>query len=211
MRVFAPDLPGFGDSPEPAGYSGSEDYLRILLNWLDKLHITRLDIIAHSFGGRIAIRMAAEHPDLVGKLILTASAGVRPHRRMGTSVRILAAKSLRRLGQVVGGSIGSHIENRRQALGSADWRSASPVMRGVLSRVIKEDLSDEMKRITAPTLLLWGKDDRETPLWMGRRMAELIPQSKLTIIERAGHYPFLDRPGEAVAAVWKHLALPDAW
>lgn len=170
-----------------------------------------VDVIAHSFGGRIAIGLAARHPQRIGRLVLIGSAGLRPRRSLSVRLKRVWGRTLRRMAGVVGGELAAKIESARVRLGSEDWRRASPVMRGTLSRVLDEEMTQELRNIFHPTLLLWGSRDSATPLWMGRAMALLIPSAELVVVQGAGHYPFLDRPGEALSAIWKHLDLPAAW
>jgi pimeloyl-ACP methyl ester carboxylesterase len=67
-------------------------------------------------------------------------------------------------------------------------------MRGTFRRLIAMDLSDRLPRIKATTLLVWGEEDEDTPLWMAHRMEELIPDAGLAVFEGAGHYSYADDP-----------------
>lgn len=205
-------LPGFGASPEPTEPWGTWDYVETINRWIsDRFPNQPVDIAAHSFGGRIAIGLASHHPETVNRLILIGSAGLRPKRSFAVRLKRFYSKQLRSIGRIIKGKFGERIEIVRQQLGSDDWRNASPLMRGTLSRVLDEDLSSELKTITKPTLLIWGSKDTATPVWMGRAMELLIPGAELKIIEDTGHYCFLDRPGETTSAIWKFLELPEAW
>jgi len=211
-RTIRISLPGFGRSPEPPAPWGTWDYVDTVRRWiLEHFPNQALDVVAHSFGGRIAVGLSARHPQLVNRLVLIASAGLRPKRSLNVKIKRLYSKQLRMLGGLLGGQIAAKLEIARQQLGSEDWRKASLLMRGTLSKVLDEDLSCEMKAITRPTLLLWGRRDTATPLWMGRAMELLIPDAKLVVIEKAGHYCYIDQPGDTIAAIWKHLELPEAW
>ena len=210
-RVIALSLPGFGGSPEPESSWGTWDYVALVRRWLEAEAPAGTDIIAHSFGGRIAVGLAARHPELVNRLVLIGSAGLKPPRRLKTRVKIAAAKAMNRMAGLLGGKAAEWLSERKRLLGSADWQAASPVMRGTLSRVLREDLSRECRLIKAPTLLIWGEDDRDTPPILGRRMARLIPNARLVVVPGAGHYCFLDKRGEVLAQVWRHLGLNQAW
>jgi pimeloyl-ACP methyl ester carboxylesterase len=210
-RTLRLALPGFGSSPEPEESWSSNDYVEVLACWLDSQSLTRIDLIGHSFGGKIAVGLAASRPELVNRLVLIASAGLRPNRSFAVRAKVLYAKALRKTAGLVGGRLAKRLEIRWRKLGSEDWKAASPVKRGTLSRVIPEDMAESLKRVVAPTLLIWGTLDTATPIWMGRRMAELIPDVHLLALEGTGHYCFLERKGEVAAAIWKHLELPEAW
>jgi pimeloyl-ACP methyl ester carboxylesterase len=84
----------------------------------------------------------------------------------------------------------------RRRVASADWLNASDAMRGTFRRVIDEDLTPRLSRIHAPTLLIWGEADAETPLWMGKLMEERIPDAGLVVLDGAGHYAYAERVGE---------------
>ena len=77
-----------------------------------------------------------------------------------------------------------------------------------MSRVVNEDLSDCLAKIKAPTLLIWGEKDTATPMRDARKMERLIPDAGLVSYPEAGHFSFLDRPGQT-AAVIKSFITPD--
>ncbi|MFH0766430.1 MAG: alpha/beta hydrolase [Calditrichota bacterium] len=210
-RVWALSLPGFGDSPPPPTGWGTGEYVQLVRLWLEAKGLSQVDIIAHSFGGRIALSLASHHPDMVKRLVLIAAAGLRPQRSLKTRAKLMISKSLNRIGRVAGGSVKAWLDQRKERLGSADWRAASPRMRMVLSRVIGEDLTPDLGLVKASTLLIYGDKDTATPVSMGNRMAALIPESKLVVLKGAGHYCFLDQKGDVLAAIWRHLELPPAW
>jgi pimeloyl-ACP methyl ester carboxylesterase len=192
-EVLALDLPGFGDSDDPPEAWDSEDYARFMVEWLERAGIRRCHLIGHSFGGRVAICLAARHPELVDRLILCDAAGLRPKRGMRYRLRVALAK----LGRLLGlfGPPGRRLQARiRSRVASADYLSASPAMRETFRRVIAEDLADRLPRISLPCLLVWGSDDEDTPAWMGRRMEELLPDGALVVFEGAGHYAYADEP-----------------
>lgn len=193
-EVLALDLPGFGASADPPEAWDSEDYARFVVEWLAQAGVERCHLIGHSFGGRVAICLAARHPDLVERLILCDAAGLRPKRGWRYRYRVALAK----LGRLLAlfGSPGKRLQERiRSRVASSDYLEASPAMRQTFKRVIGEDLEPHLPRISAPSLLVWGGADEDTPLWMGRRMEELIPDAALVVLEEAGHYSYADEPG----------------
>jgi pimeloyl-ACP methyl ester carboxylesterase len=191
-RVVALDLPGFGDSDPPPEAWDSDDYMRFVLRFLDELGIERCHLLGHSFGGRVAICLAAEHPERVGRLLLCDAAGLRPRRGMKYRAKVSVAKA----GKVAGRLGAEGLQHRlRSRVASSDYLNASEAMRGTFRRVIEQDLSDRLPRIGATTLLVWGDQDDDTPLWMAHRMEELIPDAGLAIFEGAGHYSYADDPG----------------
>jgi pimeloyl-ACP methyl ester carboxylesterase len=193
-EVIAIDLPGFGESAEPPGAWSSEDYAEFLIKLLASEGISRCHLVGHSRGGAIAICLAVRQPSLVGRLLLCDSAGLRPKRGWRYRSRVAVAK----LGRVIGlfGPPGRKLQDRmRRRVASTDYADASPAMRETFRRVIAEDLSGQLPQIAVPSLLVWGDADEDTPLWMGERMAELLPDGALVVFEGAGHFAYADQPG----------------
>lgn len=210
-RTISLSLPGFGNSPEPPDSWGTWEYVDIMTRWFEYNRLDAVDVIAHSFGGRIAIALASISPHLVKRLVLIGSAGLKPVRSLKTRFKIATAKAIKGASRLAGDGMSEYLEKLRNQLGSSDWRSASPIMRGILVRVLQEDLTEELGRITVPTLLIWGRNDLATPPEMGKTMELLIPDSRLVIIPGCGHFCYLDRKGEVLSLIWKHLDLPPAW
>ena len=97
FTVLAPDLPGFGRTPSPPAGWSVEDYARWVLALLDRRGVGTAHLIGHSFGGRVAIKLAARWPDRVGKVVLTSSAGIPPPRSARRRLRVARFKVLRRV------------------------------------------------------------------------------------------------------------------
>ncbi len=193
-EVIAIDLPGFGESAEPPQAWSSEEYAQFVAALLASEGVSRCHLIGHSRGGAIAICLAVQKPELVARLVLCDSAGLRPKRGWRYRSRVAVAK----LGRVIGllGPPGRRLQDRmRSRVASTDYAEASPAMRDTFRRVIAEDLSDHLSQISVPSLLVWGSADEDTPLWMGERMAELLTDGALVVFEGAGHYSYADQPG----------------
>ena len=205
-RVTALDFPGFGSEPEPATPWDMENYARWFEKFLAERGIERPVLVGHSFGGRVAIVHASRNP--VSKVVLVDAAGGKPRRPVGYYIKVWSFKALKRLAPLVMGRkrADALIERRRAKAGSADYKAASPVMRGTLSRVVNEDLRRHMPSISAPTLLVWGSQDTATPVADARKMEKLIPGSGLVVFDGAGHYSFLDRPAHFAAVLDSFLA-----
>lgn len=97
FRVYSVDLPGFGLSDTPEGPWGVDEYVNFVLKLLDELALDRVSIIGHSFGGRIAIKLAANDPIRINKLILVDSAGIKPDRSIGSYVSASSTKLIRKV------------------------------------------------------------------------------------------------------------------
>jgi pimeloyl-ACP methyl ester carboxylesterase len=203
--MVALDLPGFGESDPPPEAWDAADYARFVAGFLDQLGIERAHFVGHSHGGRVAIVLASDERERVERLLLVDAAGIRPKRTWRYRRRVAVAK-LGRAVAAVGGPPGKRLQERmRTRVASRDYLEASETMRGTFRAVIAEDLTDRLARISAPTLLVWGEHDDDTPLWMARRMEELIPDVGLVVLEGAGHYSYADAPGQFRAVARRFL------
>jgi pimeloyl-ACP methyl ester carboxylesterase len=211
-EVVALDFPGAGRSPEPREPWSVTEYMELTAAFLRQLNMAGVDIVAHSFGARVAILLAATHPELAGKLVLTGAAGLMADPTAGKKARAALYRALK-------GAAGStpvravlgkaRTEALREALvqhfGSGDYRALSPGMRQTFNRVIRQDLRPCLPKIQAPTLIVWGAQDDQTPLWMGQVMEKEIPDAGLVVFEDAGHFAYLDRYADFRTIVSKFL------
>ena len=113
-----------------------------------------------------------------------------------------------KLGRLVGrlGAPGRRLQERMRAkVASRDYLEASETMRGTFRALIAGNLTDRLPRISASTLLVWGDQDDDTPLWMGKQMEELIPDAGLVVLEGAGHFSYADSPGQFRAVARRFL------
>jgi pimeloyl-ACP methyl ester carboxylesterase len=192
--MVALDLPGFGKTPLPDRPWGTDDYADLVVECLRQLGLGPVSLIGHSFGGKTSIAVAARHPELVRRLVLVDSAGIRPRRGLSYYLRVYAHKSARRISTIPPlSALGKPLLSRlSESLGSADFRAAAnPVLRGTLVRVVNEDLRDRLPLIKAPSLLIWGSEDQDTPIGDGRLMEQLIPDAGMVVVPGAGHFSYL--------------------
>lgn len=206
-RAVALDLPGFGWSERPAAVWGTAEYARHVAGFLDTQAIPRAAVLGHSFGGRVAIRLAAEHAARVSRLVLVASAGIRPARSARYYVRVGLVKAARGLFGLPGwGRLGPRLIARlTERVGSRDYRAAG-AMRPILVRLVNEDLAPMLPIIQAPTLILWGDRDQEVPRVAMDRITQGIPGARMVVFPGAGHFPFQDAPAAFLQAVGAFLA-----
>ncbi len=187
-KVYALDFPGFGMSELPPEPWEVGDYTALVVQFLDQMGLDQVDIVAHSFGGRVSIKLAAAHPERINRLVLTGSAGIRPDRTAGYYVKVYTYKLGKALAKLLPGSLGKRMIARR---GSSDYQQAGE-MRATFVKVVNEDLRHLLPDIQSPTLLIWGELDTETPLQDGQLMDQLIPNSRLEVLRGAGHYCYID-------------------
>ena len=74
-------------------------------------------------------------------------------------------------------------------------------MRQTLVNIVNQDLLSYAKRVSLPTILIWGDLDREAPLWMGKKLEKVIPDAALIVHAGAGHYAYLDFPDKTASIV----------
>ena len=195
FRVYLPDLPGFGASERPPTPWSVRDYANFVLDFLEQQQLRRVDLGGHSFGGRVALMLGAEHGERIRKLLLFNAAGLRGRTPLPARLRLKLYQSLR--ATLRGLQLrGLHDNlaawyNGRHA--SADYLAAQGVMRETFLSVVNEDMRPHAQRVRAPALLFWGDRDEETPLWMGRELEAIIPDAGLVVWPGAGHYSYLDR------------------
>jgi pimeloyl-ACP methyl ester carboxylesterase len=204
--VHAVDLPGFGRTGPPPGAWGVQEYAQWTRELLAALHLEHVSIVGHSHGGRIAIQLAANHPELIDRLVLVDAAGIRAKRTAGWYRRVAMAKLakhlLNRLGPP-GRSLGRRLVGRAA---SGDYAASSSGMRPTFVRLVNTDLTAVLGQIRASTLLIWGENDGETPLSDGETMERLIPDAGLVVFKGAGHFAYADQPQRFARVVVHFLA-----
>jgi pimeloyl-ACP methyl ester carboxylesterase len=178
--ALAVDLPGFGASPPPPAGWGSRDYAELLAPLLAEGGWT---LAGHSFGGRVAVQLAAGWPGLVDHVVLTGVPLLRKASGGKAPLAFRLAKQANRLGLLSGASL----EAQRQKHGSADYRAASGVMRDTLVKLVNEDYRDLLPQIQAPVDLVWGLSDTAAPLAMAKEAATLLPKVDLVVSDGSSH------------------------
>ncbi|HEX9611591.1 MAG TPA: alpha/beta hydrolase [Gemmatimonadales bacterium] len=207
-RVIAIDNRGFGFSDKPARGYGNAAYARLVVALLDSLGVSSAVLVGHSMGGAIAAEVALAHPDRVRGLVLIAGAGY--------GIRWPASLKLARwpvLGRVATALRGRWITGRLLRSTYADPSRVTerdvdqyyaPVpeadygraLRGVLREFRFDSLVGRLGAIEAPTLVLWGAEDRWIPLSTGRRLASELPRAAFVVIPNAGHASPDEAPDE---------------
>lgn len=196
-RVLAPDLPGFGGTPEPSEPWHVDDYADFVLAFCEKLGVTDCIIFGHSFGGRVTLKLMARDslPLAVTKIILTGAAGIRHEPSEEAKKKAAAYQRGKKIlsSAPMKALFPNALENLRNKHGSADYRAASPMMRQVLVNTVNEDLSPLLPKCTPETLLIWGRNDDAAPLEDGQRMEREMPDAGLVTLDNAGHFAFIDQ------------------
>lgn len=180
---IAPDLPGFGASPVPDEVIGADAYADILAGILDFFDRPPV-LVGHSFGGRVAVCLAAKYPERVGSLVLTGVPLIRLQTGRRPPVGYRAFRWLNRVGILSD----ARLEREKRSRGSADYRAASGMMRDILVKVVNESYEGQLSRISDPVQLIWGADDIEVPLSVAEAAGALIHDVSLEVLPGVGHF-----------------------
>lgn len=209
--TLALDFPGHGKSGEPPRPWDVQDYAAMVRELLEENRLQPVDIVAHSHGGRVALMVASQYPSLVRKLIITGGAGIKKPVSESQSKRTQRFKRYNGLLEQMKAvpAMGKLVEGWQTKLrnhyGSPDYVKLDEVMRKTFVKLISQDLLPVLEKIQAPTLLVWGSADTETPLWMGQQMEQSIPDAGLVIFEGRGHFAFLEEWRRFVLIAQKFL------
>lgn len=181
FTLWLVDLPGFGRSDFPKQNFSISDYAKTLAEFIKTNKIKNPIILGHSFGGKVAIKFAADYPELINKLILEGSAGIKPKYNFFSSKYHAVLWKIRRF-----------LANRK------NYYNDSKKTRKLLINALKEDLTEDLKKIKAKTLIIWGEKDRAISAKTGKLMHQLVKNSKLVILPKIGHFPHIKSVNEFV-------------
>jgi pimeloyl-ACP methyl ester carboxylesterase len=188
-RVILFELPGFGESPENTRTNTQRELAATMLTAMSALGIDRCNLMATSFGGRVALWMAVQQSERVQALVLEGPGAIRPpgHRSPGGTPEEMARLLL------------AHPE--RHPLPPPKAPGVMARQRALVGRLRGPDRDPELeaalRHLATPTLVLFGNLDRVMPPEMGRHYKELLPNCHLVFVHDAGHEISIDRP-EAV-------------
>ena len=191
-RLLAPALPLFDPALEEPSLAALAEHVRALM---DALEIGRAVVGGNSLGGHVALELALAHPERVSGLVLTGSSGLFergftrgvPHRPTAAYIREKMEEIFYDPALVTDAwveSVRRTVTTRFSAL------RVLKVARAARARNIEALLPT----LQAPTLLVWGRDDRITPAAVAERFHALIPRSQLVYLPRCGHAPMLEQP-----------------
>lgn len=225
-RVILIDLKGFGESPKPAdGNYSAYDQARLVSQFIRTRGLKDLTIVGHSFGGSVALitslYLAEVAPDVQNILILIDSMSYE--QPLPSFVRILATPALGRLVvslipktvqvrsmmklayyddvQITDGVVEQYAEPFREP-------GAEHATLTTARQLIPPDLGELSERyatIQLPTLLIWGREDKIVPLYIGQQLAFSLPHSELVVLDQCGHVPPEEKPMETVNAILRFL------
>ena len=183
-RVTAFDFRGFGQSaPLPAAWSVG-DYAADTARFLDGMGIRRARLIAHSFGGRVAIKLLAARQDLFSKALLVGCAGVLPRRGLSYRLKVRAYRAVKTFAP----------RFAEKKFGSREYRTLPPLMRESYKKIVNEDLTPFLPRIGAEVLYVVGEKDTATPVGDARILQAGTRGAGLAVLPSLGHFCFAEDP-----------------
>lgn len=184
FNILMMDFAGFGLSQEPTFSWSVYDYTDCLRKLIKYLKLNKIILIGHSFGGRIALIYASKYK--VEKLVCFASPYCKEINSLPLKNRIYkrikSIKSLEWISRIL-----------QNYIGSTDYKNASQIMKGVLVKTVNQDLSNDIKKIKCPTLLIWGNLDTAVPLKRAYEIEKMIKDSAVIVYDGATHYAYLER------------------
>jgi pimeloyl-ACP methyl ester carboxylesterase len=188
-QVHLVDLPGFGEAPLPPGTWSTVNYADLVQQFiLDRLQGSVV-VIGHSFGGRVAIRLASRRLASLKGIVLMGVPGLPRPPQSKQALRLQWIRGLRKVLVALKPVLGTRlIDWHSRTYASRDILNAGD-MRAVFVRVVSEDLTESAVIIACPVLLLYGTDDRETPPWLGVRYRELMGErAALVLLPHKDHF-----------------------
>ena len=214
--VLAPDLPGHGDSSNPVGDYSLGSHASSMRDLLHVLGIERVTVVGQSFGGGVAMQFAYQFPSLCERLVLVDAGGLG--REVNWILRLATVPAaeyvmpalfpafMRRWGDPVARFLRDRgIGNARTAEGWRSYRTLTdPANRAAFVRTARAVIDPGGQSVCAvnrlylvaqmPTLIVWGDQDKIIPLVHAVQAHQAIPDSRLEVIEGAGHNPHVEDP-----------------
>jgi len=209
IELHTPDLPGFGDEPEPKHGFTNDDYVDFVLNYIKENISGDYMLLSHSLGGRISIKLATRpNAQLSTHLFLCAPAGIRHPRHLKRVFGLILSKTGKFFLSIPGLKVLKPIGKKLlyRLVRVHDYEKVSGVMRQTLINVTKEDLRDHLKDIPVETDLFWGTDDGVVPYSDAKIMEKEIPRATLHTYPKVHHRVHRDRANEIAVVIRERFA-----
>lgn len=181
------DFWGFGKSEQPKEVWGIEDYAKAVYEFTQKINLKQFHLVGHSFGGKVAIKFASLFPKKVKSLTLVDSAGMKPRFSIKKFLKVLRYKRLKK--KVLKNKQNSKVLEK---FGSQDFKQSFGIMKQILTKVVNENVEQESKTLNVKAMIVWGRCDKETPLYMAKKLHKNIKNSQLHVLE-GKHFVHIDK------------------
>ncbi len=200
-HVTALEFPAHGQTGKPDAAWGVPEFAQWVKAAMAALHLEQVTVVAHSFGGRVALWLAAHEPQLFRRLVLTGAAGLRRDRTPEEEAQALQYQKMQeRLTKLkgiplLGQGIGKVQKTLRDKRSSPDYLEADEDVKPSFVKIVSQNLQPLLGDIAQPVLLVWGDQDEATPLWMGQTMEREMKDAALIVFEGRGHFAYLEEAG----------------
>lgn len=183
FRVTALDFLGFGQSAPLRSAFSVGDYAAWTRGTLRKLGVVKPHVVAHSFGCRVAVKLASEYGEELDKIVLTGPAGIIENRGAAYAWKVKTYRLVKKIAP----------KFAERHFGSAEYRSLSPIMKESYKKIVNEDLRENARKISNAVLLVEGEQDSVTPLTEAEIYSACLPNGRLRTMS-GGHFAFAENP-----------------
>ncbi|CCY27570.1 alpha/beta hydrolase fold protein [Acholeplasma sp. CAG:878] len=191
-RVIIIDLPGHGKSEEPKEAWTVYDYASCIHTLLTNLKIDEPILIGHSFGGKISLVYASKYK--TKKVIGLACPFKKQIVKLGFKTKALKfAKKIPVLNKLEGFA--------KKHIGSTDYKNASEMMRKIMVLTVNTDITEDVKKIKCPTLLIWGTNDLQVSIDDAYELEKLIKDCGVVVYDGCTHYAYLERLDQTLRVI----------
>lgn len=203
FKTLVLEMPGHGETPEMDKPWRMNDFTNWLKNNLEAYQIEKYVLVGHSFGGKMIIDGVSRGVLNPLKIFLIDANGVKPKNSFKKSFYKNLSKII---GPLLNNPIGQKIRKPgyKYIIRERDYEKTSGNVRESFKLFNEEHFDSELKKISVPTIIIWGEEDRVTPLWMGEKMHSEIKDSILIKMEGTHGLP-LKSPKEVALQIIKHL------
>lgn len=199
-EVYAPQLPGWQVGKIPVTVTSVRDYAEIMWQFLDTLEIDSVDLVGHSIGGWIAMHMAIADPERIGRLVLVDPLGLDVSAHPATDLSqidedtFLSATFAKTGVVLIAGDFGGLLEDVQTGQEfKRQWKGRGLVATLTNGHGTDSELTNQLKNITADTLVVWGREDGLVPWQHGETLTAEIPNAKFAVIADASHSPMREK------------------
>ncbi|MEK7673568.1 MAG: alpha/beta hydrolase [Patescibacteria group bacterium] len=207
-ELFVPDLPGFGSTAAPDKPWNVQDYADYVQKLMKEKNLEKPICICHSFGGRIAIKLASQHPHIFAELFLVAAAGIKHP----PSLKIRLFRYISKTGKWILNFLKlEKLADKAKKLiyraaHAKDYMKAEGTMKETFQNVINEDLSHHLPDIKVKTHIIWGDLDSYVPVKDAFTMHQKIHGSTIDVFPGGTHGLHLRMPEKLVELIEKYLS-----
>lgn len=179
------DFPPFGDSSTLSTAWTVQKYAQMVKSLLGQLGHSKFCIVAHSFGGRVALCLASNDDESVSKMVLTGCAGIKK-RSLKKWCKVKFYKFL-----VILVKLKFLRKSILKKKGSDDYRNLNDTMKQTFVNIVNYDQRFDIKKVKCPTLLFWGKNDTQTPFYFTKFFKKHIKDCEV-IQTKGSHFAYIE-------------------